>query len=505
MASDNKRIAKNTMFLYIRMFIIMGVTLYSSRVVLDKLGVVDYGLYNVVGGVVAMLSFLNGTLTAGTSRFITFELGSGEFNRLRDTFVTSYYTHLALGIIIIIIMESGGLWFMYNKLVIPSDRLQACFWVFQLSLITTFMNILQVPYTSLVSSHEHFNMYAYISIFEALAKLCICYTLTITSFDRLIVYASLLTIVQICMYTYYWGYCRKHFEESKLSIHFDKAIFKNLMTFSGWNIIANLTQTLRGQGITILINMFLAPVVVAAQAFANQVSTALMGFITNFRIAFNPQIIKMYASGEKDGSKKLTLQATIVCFDLTLLLALPCIFTMKSLMGVWLVETPDYAVLFTQCMLINNIIGTFSASFYVPMMAANKIKFNSVASVVLGIGEFVFLYCLLKAGCGPHLIPIMHIVCACGYAFFVKPYVLWKDINYSLQDLMSCYWPCLKVLLFALLGSLPFKFLLTDSLLHTIILFFITAAAVIISSWLFLDKTMKVKLIEMAKYKIFKK
>lgn len=505
MASNNKRIAKNTFYLYIRMFIIMGVTLFTSRVVLDKLGVTDYGLYNVVGGVVAMLSFLNGTLTVGTSRFITYELGSGNVARLKDTFVTSFYTHLALASIVIVLMETGGLWFLYHKLVIPENRLNACFWVFQFSLITTFVNILQVPYTSLVSSHEHFNMYAYISIFEAVAKLGVCYMLTITSFDRLTLYAVLLAMVQVCLYLYYWFYCRKYFNESRLAIHFDKNIFKSLMSFSGWNIIANLTETLKLQGVVIIINLFLAPVVVAAQALSNQVSNAIMGFINNFRMAFNPQIIKLYASGDKDASKKLTLQATVVCFDLILILALPCIYTMKTIMGIWLVKTPDYAVLFTQCILISNIMGTFSASFYVPMLAANKIKFNSMASVVLGIGQFVLLYTILRLGGSAIWVPVLNMVMVFGYAYVVKPYVLWKDIDYSLNEIGRCYWACTRVTLLALVLTLPFKYLLDDSIVQAGILIIITIFSVAFSSWVFLEKEIKSKLNQIVKSKLSKK
>ena len=505
MASDNKRIAKNTMYLYIRMFLIMGVTLYMSRVLLDKLGVTDYGLYNVVGGVVAMLSFLNGTLTAGTSRFITYEMGTGDKEKLWRTFNTSFYTHLCLSGVIVLIMETAGLWFFYNKLVIPADRLDACFWVYQLSLLTTFVSISQVPYNSLVTSHEHFGIYAYVSIFEALAKLGVCYLITITPFDKLIVYAILLASIQISIALFYRFYCNRHYEESHLALTFDKKIFKGIMGFSGWNIIANLTNTLTLQGVVIIMNMFLAPVVVAAQALANQVSHALMGFVTNFRTAFNPQIIKLYAAGERDASKKLTLQATVVCFDMVLLLALPCIYTMKTIMGVWLVEVPEYAVIFTQCILISNILATFSASFYIPMMAANKIKFNSVASVFLGIMQFVLLYFILRMGGNALWVPILHIIMVIGYSMIVKPYVLWKDIDYSLKELLRCYWDCTKVFLLSFIISYPLYYFLSDTIWEAAIIIFVTVLAVGISSFVFMEKEMRTKLVSLVKNKIHHK
>lgn len=271
------------------------------------------------------------------------------------------------------------------------------------------------------------------------------------------------------------------------------------MGFSGWNIIANLTETLKLQGVVIIMNLFLAPVVVAAQALANQVSTAIMGFITNFRTAFNPQIIKLYAAGECDASKKLTLQATIVCFDLILILALPCIYTMKTIMNVWLVEVPDYAVVFTQCILISNIIGTFSASFYVPMMAANKIKFNSVASVFLGILQFVLLYFILRMGGSALWVPILHIIMVIGYSMVVKPYVLWKDINYSLTELLKCYLGCAKVFLLSFAVSYPLVYFLGDSIWEAAIIIFVTVLAVGISSFIFMEKEMRTKLVSLVK------
>lgn len=487
------------------MLFIMGVQIYTSRVILDKLGISDYGLYNVVGGIVGMLTFLNGTLTIGTSRFITYELGRGDFERLRRTFITAFYAHLALSAIVVVIMETGGLWFLYNKLAIPLERLDACFWVFQISILTTFVSITQVPYGSLVTSHERFNIYAVVGIFEAAAKLGVCFVLVLSPIDRLVFYAILLAVVQIAIALFYRFYCMANFKEAHLALSFDNYIFKGLLSFSGWNIVANLTETLKLQGVLILINIFLSPVVVASQALANQVSTALMQFVNNFRIAFNPQIIKLYAAGDKEASKRLTLETTVFCFDLILMLALPCIFCMKAIMGIWLVEVPDYAVLFTQCILVCNIIGTFGASFYIPMMAANKIKTNSMAAVVLGIGQFVLLYVVLECGGGPTWVPILSIVISVGFSLVVKPYVLWKDIDYSFKELFACYWACGKVLIISLLLSLPFKFLFPDSLLYSILLILITIIAVILSSWIFLGKEMKEKTILLVKKKIFSK
>lgn len=502
--SDNKRIAKNTIYLYIRMILIMGVTLFTSRVILDKLGVVDYGLYNVVGSVVGMLSFINGTVSIGTSRFITYEIGTGNKQKLWQTFNTSFYAHLSLSVIILVFLETVGLWFFYNKLVIPEERIDACFWVYQLSLFTAFVSITQVPYTALVESHEHFDTYAYVSVFEALAKLGVCYMVVVTSWDKLIIYALLIALIQIVVAMYYRFYCNHHFEESHLSLTFDRTIFRGLMGFSGWNMIANVCEMLKVQGVIVIINLFLSPVVVAAQAISNQVSSALMNFVNNFRIAFNPQIIKLYAANEKDASKKLTLQTTVICFDMLLVFALPCIYTMKTLMGVWLVDVPDYAVIFTQYILVNNIICTFNASFYVPMMAANKIKFNSICSLVFGFLQYSILYVALYLGGGPMWVPSLFIVSALIFSLFVKPYVLWKEIDYSFQELLKCYWECTKVAFLSIVISCPFVYLMGDSICEAAIIICITVIAVCVSSFVFMEKQMRDNVFRIIRTRIFK-
>lgn len=503
--ADNKRIAKNTLYLYFRMILIMGVALYTSRVVLDKLGVTDYALYNVVGGVVGMLSFLNGTLSIGTSRFLTYELGAGNKDRLQRTFSTAFYTHLILSCIILLIMETCGMWFLYNKLVIPPDRLMACVWVFQLSILTTVIATTQVPYTAVIMAHEHMGIYAYVSIFETVAKLLVCYLLVIAEFDKLVFYAVLVAVVQLLVALYYYFYCSKHFAESRLRWLFDKVVLHSLMGFSGWNILASLTETLKHQGVVVLMNMFFIPAIVTAQAIANQVTSAMMQFVNSFRTAINPQIIKLYAAGDKNASKRLTLSTTVYCFDLVLLLGLPALFVTDELLHLWLVEVPDYAVVFTQWMIVCQIVGTFSAAFYIPMMAANRIKSNSIAAIYLGIGQFVMLYILLKIGFGVMWVQYLHLLMTVGFALVVKPYILYKEINYTFRELLVCYWDCAKVLLLSLAISIPTSLYLNHDLTGSIVKVVIVGCSVLLSSYLFLDKVAKQKLLTFVRGKIIKK
>lgn len=501
-SSATSRIAKNTLLLYFRMLFLMAVSLYTSRVILDKLGVDDFGLYNAVGGVVGMLSFLNGTLSNGTMRFLTYELGAGDFDKLKRTFSTAFYTHLILAAIIVLAMESGGLWFLYNKMVIPDERLTACTWAFHLSIVSAFISITQVPYTSILQAHEKMDVYAYISIFEGVANLGICYLISVSEFDKLIFYAILVCAVSFITAMLYRTYCTLRFSESRLTLVFDKSIFKNVLSFAGWNITANIAETLKNQGVLVLINMFLAPVVLAAQAVANKVSNAVMQFVNNFRTAINPQIIKLYAAGDKEGSKKLTLDSTVFCFDLLLLLGLPAIVVMDKLMQCWLVDVPDYAVIFTQWIIIQNILNTFNAAFYTPMLAANKIKINAVAAVLLSFTEFVILYFMLKSGFDPMWIQYMGLALCVAFSFFVKPYVLHKQIDYSLRELVGCYFSCFKVLALSLAITVPMAMMLGDTIPLSIAKIIVSAASVCGASYVCLTKSQREKLTAMVKSKI---
>ena len=319
MAIDSKRIAKNTIFLYARLILVFGVTLYTSRVVLDKLGVDDYGLYNVVFSVIGLLSFLNGTLSAGTSRFITFDLGRNDKEKLKYTFSTALCTHLLLAGIILLLGETVGIWYVHNVMVCPPERFQAAFIVYQISILTTIVSIIQVPFTSEIMAHEEMDIYAYIGIYEAVAKLVVVFLLVRSPFDKMVYYAALIALVIITVFLIYVFFSYRKFEEVRFKIHFDKQTFKEILNFSGWNILANLSNTVMRQGVIMLFNVFFLPVVVAAQALSNQISQALMQFVNNVRQAVNPQVIKLYADEKYQESKKLTLMSAEYIFDLLLL------------------------------------------------------------------------------------------------------------------------------------------------------------------------------------------
>ena len=296
--SDNKQIAKNTMFLYFRMFLIMGVSLYTSRVVLATLGVVDYGLYNVVGGIVTMFSFLNGSLGAATSRYITFELGKKNYERFNKIFNVSLLTHIFIGIIIVLLAETIGLWFFYEKMIIPEERLNAAFWVYQISIFSTLISLIQVPYNATIIAHENMKVYAYVGIVEVILKLVVVFLLVISPFDKLIFYASLLFIINIGIILFYRIYCIKRYQESRIKLCREKILYKDMFKFAGSDLIGNVSVLAQGQGLNLLLNVFFGPVVNAARAVAYQVQGAVTQFGNNFMTAVRPQIIKLYAQGE---------------------------------------------------------------------------------------------------------------------------------------------------------------------------------------------------------------
>lgn len=502
--ADKKRIAKNTLFLYIRMLIIMAVSLFTQRVVLDKLGASDYGIYAAVGGVVAMLGFLNNTLSTGTSRFLTFELGKGNMEKMKSTFSTAFYSHLILSVIVAVILLTGGIWFVEHKLIIPPERLSAAIWVLVISVFTTFVSITQVPYTSVIIAHENMSIYAYIGLFEATAKLGVVYLLTLTSWDRLVYYAVLIAIVQVSVTLFYRFYCVHHYVESHLQRRFDKPIFKEMMSFSSWSLIANVSQVLGRQGLLVVMNMFFSPVIVAAQQLGNQINSALYQFRSNFVTAINPQIIKLYAIGEYSESRKLTLETSIYVFDLMLLLSLPVIVLMEPILNLWLVEVPEYSVIFGQWILGAHLFGTHALMLYTPMVASGRLKENSYASVFVTIFGVVALYFVLKAGGGVMWVQYLTLVTTLLYSYVVKPIIVCKYIpDYSWKYLLINTLQMIKVSLIPVVVSIViYKYWPVSNFWIMVVQAFIIMGTVGLSSLSFMDKIMRQKLFTLVKSRL---
>lgn len=408
--SNSKRIAKNTLILYFRMIFLMVISLYTSRVVLATLGVNDFGIYNVVGGFVSMFSVLRAGLISATQRFITFELGRGDEKALKSTYSSSMQIYIMISIIIVIAAESLGIWFIQNKMVIPTDRLFAAQWVFQLSLLTLVIGLISNPQNALIIAHEKMGAFAYISIYEAVAKLLIVYVLTIGGMDKLILYAILMCLVQISLRIIYGIYCKRNFEEAKFSFHIDWDRIKKIYGFTGWSMFGGLASIGFTQGLNMLLNVFFNPAINAARGISVQVQNVINHFATNFQTAINPQIIKSYASNELDYMYKLIFASSKFSFYLILFLALPVMMETEQILSLWLKEVPEYASIFFRLMIITTMIDGISNPIMRSVDASGNIRNYQliVGGILLCIVPIAYI--VLKLGGEPYTVFVVHII-----------------------------------------------------------------------------------------------
>ena len=408
--ANNKRIAKNTLLLYIRMLLTMLVSLYTSRVVLNVLGVEDFGIYNVVGGVVAMFAMLSGSLSAAITRFITYELGTGNQDNLRKIFSSAVTVQIGLAVLIVLLAEAVGVWFLNVKMNIPEARVNAANWVFQFSLLTFAINLISVPYNASIIAHERMSAFAYISILEAVGKLSIAFLIIVSPMDRLIFYALLMCVVALVVRFAYGVYCKRYFEECTYHFIFDKELLKRMFSFAGWNFIGATSGVLRDQGGNVVINLFCGPAVNAARGIAFQVNAAIHGFVTNFMTALNPQITKSYAAGERDYMMILIFQGARLSFYMLLLLSLPVIINTHYILGLWLKIVPDHSVLFVQLVLVFAMSESISNPLITAMLATGKIRDYQLIVGGLQLMNLPVSYLLLRMGMFPEVVIVVAIV-----------------------------------------------------------------------------------------------
>lgn len=398
--SDNKRIAKNTIFLYIRMMVVMLVALFTSRVILNTLGATDYGIYNVVGGIVTIVSFLNSALGASTSRFLTFALGEKNIQKQKSTFGACLNLHIGIALLVLILGETVGLWFFYEKMVIPDERMVAAFWVYQFSILTTMVSFTQVPYNASLIAHEEMSIYAYVGLYEAISRFIIAYLITISPIDKLVFYGLLLLINTILVQLFYRWYAVKHFEECRFSLVKDKALYKRLLSYGGWDLFGNLALVCQGEGVNLLLNVFFGPVVNAARAIAFQIQGAVTQFVSNFMTAVRPQVIKNYAEGNVDKMYTMTFYAAKFSYILMLALVVPIIYEIRFILGIWLGDAvPDETALFAVIVLMTYTWRTFHIAALMPYHAIGKIKTGNVTIGSLMIATLPIGYLLFKCGC----------------------------------------------------------------------------------------------------------
>lgn len=483
-SGEGKTIARNTLYLYTRMLITLGVSLYTSRVILQVLGIDDNGLYQTVGGIVGFLSFLNGALSTATSRFITFALGKGDDQELRKTFSITVTAHLIIGLVIVLLAETVGLWYVYNKMVIPPDRFDAAVIVFHLSILASFLSILQVPFSAEIIAHERMSVFAYIGIFEACAKLGSVYLLNIGQMDKMVLYAILILLVSICLFSFNTLYCRRHFSEVSFRMSLDRQLFGKIFSFSGWSLMTNCAIALSNQGITLLLNLFFPPSVVTARGVASQVNNAASQFVGNFRTAVNPRIVKQFAAEDYVSSKRLMLVSAEFSYYLMFLFALPIFFLAEPLLDLWLVEVPKYAATFLQIIIIQSLFTVFNLSFFTAISAAGRIRENAWITTVVLFACFPIVYVLFKQGASPTVLSWAYLVAEAFLAVVAKPYLLVKIVDYKWGEILQVFWKCFKVTLLAV--PVPLVLYLrvgVSNLVNCSVILVIAILSVLVSVW----------------------
>lgn len=395
-SSPNKRIAKNSIMLYIRMLLAMVVGLYTSRVVLATLGIEDFGIYGVVGSFIAMMAFLNASMSSATSRFITFELGKGNVEQLSKTFSNALIVHILIALIVLILAETVGLWILCNKLVIPEERMFAAHCVYQLSVLGAMVGITQTPYNATIIAHEHMDVYAHVELLNVVLKLLIVYLLAIGDFDKLILYGILSFCVSVIIAFIYRIYCITHFHECKFHWIWDNKYIRPLLSFSGWNIYYEASFAIRQQGANFLLNMFCGLVYNAASGIAATVQGVILGFSSNLIMAFRPQVIKSYAQKDYFNMNRLIRLGTKFGGILLMAITIPLLFKVDYILKCWLTEVPEGASFMVQCLLIVNIVNTMSMLLVTGIQASGKIaSYSSICGSIYLVSVF-FMYGLLR-------------------------------------------------------------------------------------------------------------
>lgn len=502
MASSNATIAKNTMILYVKMLVSLVISLYTSRVILEILGQDDFGIYNVVGGVVVLFSFLTNAMTASTQRFLNYNLGLKEENKVSQIFSTSVLAHITILFVVFVLAETIGLWFVSNHLNIPADRHHAAMWVYQMSVLATLINIIIIPYRASIIATERMSIFAYISILEVILKLAIVLVLPYSSIDRLILYSILFSGISLLSFFIYLGTCHKKIAFTHFHFVWNKKQYYELMSFSGWYLFGGIAVVGAKQGTNILINIFFNVAVNAAVGIANQVRNAIYGFVSSFQTAFNPQIVKLYAANEHDKLLALIYRSTKFSYHLLFLLSFPVILYCEEILSIWLVEVPQYTVTFTQLVIITSFTEALSAPLWTAIGATGKVKKYQFFVSLISLLDIPLLYIALKLGCKPDVafwINLWISIAAYVYRlFYIKRYIQYKIFTYIKNAVL----PCLIVTILSFVISYVSK-ANNESIASTILSVVFTIVSISVITYFFgLNKNEKIILFDFIKRKI---
>ena len=425
--SSNSRIMKNTAMLYIRMFISMAISLYTSRVILEVLGISDYGIYNVVGGIVVLFSFLQNALSTATQRFLNFEMGKQDGSDVRKVFRVSVTAHIVLALLVLVLSEIVGIWFLENKINVPADRMDAARVVFQFSVISCCINIIRSPLSSLVIAYEEMSFFAYLGIGESVLRLLIVFLLLIIPFDSLIAFAALTFLVFVLLFIINYFYCKKrHNDVLDFKPLWDNMLSRDMLGFSGWSMLLGVANVGCDQGVNMVLNVFRGVIVNAAMGVANQVSNAVYGFVSNFQLAYAPQIVKLYAAGEYQALGQLVRRTSKFSYFMMLVISLPLIFCCEDVLNLWLKEVPQYAVSITQIIICIHLIDSLSAPLWLSIQATGKIKYYQIICSAFLLTNIPAAIVILKLGYSPIIVILFKLFIALCVFLFRVPYVCGK-------------------------------------------------------------------------------
>lgn len=483
--TSNRTIFKNTILLYFRLALVTIVGLYTSRVILQTLGVDDFGIYNVAGSAVALFAFLSGALGQSSSRYITVEIGRVKENDVSDLircFKTTRAIHGILAIIIGIICETLGLIILHRSS-IPIDRQSAAFWVFQISTVTAMINVTQIPFNALIIAHERMGVFAVISIFEAIAKLGVCFLLLISPIDKLIYYAILLFVVQVMMFIFYRIYCRNQFEECQHGYRLDKDFFKPILTFSFWSLFGGLAYSALTQGTTIIVSFFFSPAIVAARSIANQVKGYVTVFVTNIRTAINPQIIKRYAAGDVESSKELLFLSTNVTFYMMLVFVLPLMLESKFVLELWLKDVPEYTVEFTQIALLEMLFYVYDVTFFQIFQTTGRLKENALICPLVDFIGLAIVYLMYGMGAGVLIIAWCMVILTLLEGMIIKPILAVRLFGFKISDFFNVFSNNARVFIVSIIVPVALYYLLDYSVLNNLGIIIISILSVLISAY----------------------
>lgn len=475
--SNNKRIAKNTILLYVRMIVVMAVTIYTSRIVLDLLGAEDYGINNIISGVIVLFSFLNTALLTATQRFLNYYIGTGEDKKVNTIFCMSMNTYLILSVIVLLLGETIGLWFVNTQLNIPENRIYAAQWVYQLTLFQFVFNLIKIPYNASIISYERMDFYAYVSLFEVLAKLITCYVLYVTTFDRLITISILHSMIPVVMLIIYYIFCNRTLKTTRYRPFWDNKIFKEIFSFSGWTLFGSLANLSAQQGLNILLNIFYGVTVNAAAGIANQVTHAVNNLVSNFQMAYNPQITKAYASNEKERLNNLIIQTSKFAYYLMAIIAIPLFICIDGILNIWLVEVPQYTNTFCQLILVFLLMDAVMMPMVFAVQATGKIRnYQLIMSAVIFL-NFPAAYYLLKIGMPPYCVWYVRIAINV-IVYFVRVIFLNKVISFPIVCyIKNTLSPIILVTILTLPIPVALNFILPHSDIHYLAICLMTVIA----------------------------